>query len=662
MGADEQLPIASAKAPEDAIRIKFLCSHGGKILPKPDGQLRYVGGDTRLVSFSKNITFADLSSKLEKLFGANLSLKYQLPTEDLDTLISVTCDDDVENLVEEYDRNEARDGASRLRAFLFPRPGASVCTCHSMDDAKGLTVTSPHCACHVPAMFQMPDYLLGLENAYIVHGSRQQQQQQQHQDGDSQLSPRPLGDDTGLFVKSFRPISPTAAQREYSRQQSTKFIDSSGRGPALTTSALGPLVSNHQHMWDRRRIWDEGVVVNQRGEEKRHMDLNPEAHHHNHQQDVGNGVSMVRVASRDRIVPGFMEVSGVDTPAVFDRQPRPPLMPRADLHPEVVEESRQDGHYQGSTRHYKPPDVQRAPVSASEMQWGLSQPMASTFHMGGERTGESRRNSGDSEEGSYRKLEGHAGADGAAHSLPVIITTEVPHGLKMHEAYRHEDPVMKQQVRHGEFDQVPYDHFHHLGKGHFQQAHWQLHEPQEQQQHQISPLDPSRMGHNAHGMQRHGQSIEHHTPVGPHHHHMICPPPPSNIRTVPRSDGSSITRLPSPLYRQSASGTSAPRADPPSPRRGQVPSSGSHYPSRHGVRVPQKHEMGYLPSNKAQHGSGLSGNQAFIDQHGLYDQNDKGTLANLDPPPSQSKYFDKMTLSNQDGTLGGQVHCDDDLQ
>lgn len=664
--ADEQLPAASGKVPEDAIRIKFLCSHGGKILPKPDGQLRYVGGDTRLVSFSKSITFADLSSKLEKLFGPNLCLKYQLPSEDLDTLISVTCDDDVENLVEEYDKNEARDGASRLRAFLFPRTGASVtdsnpCTCHTIDDAKGLTVSSSHpqvadCTCPASAMFQMPGYLFGLENACIVHGCRQQ-----HQDGDNQLSPRPLVDDKSFFMKSMRPTSPLATQREYSRQQ---FIDTGGRGPALTTSALGPLVSNHhQHMWDRKKFWDEGVLVNQRGDEKRHMDLNMEAHHHNYQQDVVNGISMVRVSSKDRLVPGFMEVSGVDTLSVFDRQPRPQSIPRADVHPDVVEDSRQDGHYQGNTRHYKPPDVQRAPATASEMQWGSPQPVTSAFHTGGERSVESRRNSGDSDEGSHRKLEGHSGADGVAHSLPVIITAEVPHGLKMQEAYRHEEPMVK-QVRHGEFEQVQYDHFHHLGKGHFQPVHWQLHEPQELQQHQISTLEPVRTGHNTHGMQRHGQSLEYQIPAAAHHHHMICPP--NSIRTMPRSDASSITRL----HRQVAP-ASTPRVDPPSPRRGQVPSVGSHFTSRHGVWVLQKHDMNYLPSNKAQHPSGLPGSQAFmtaLEQPCLYDQNggqahltDKGSLANLDPPISQAQYFDKMILSTQDGTIG-QVHCDDDLQ
>lgn len=52
----------------------------------------------------------------------NITAKYQLPNEDLDALISVTTDEDVENMMDEYDRvagNRNRRSA-RLRLFLFP--------------------------------------------------------------------------------------------------------------------------------------------------------------------------------------------------------------------------------------------------------------------------------------------------------------------------------------------------------------------------------------------------------------------------------------------------------------------------------------------------------------------------------------------------------------
>lgn len=39
-------------------RVKFLCSHGGKIFPRPsDGQLKYVGGETRVISVPMDISF-----------------------------------------------------------------------------------------------------------------------------------------------------------------------------------------------------------------------------------------------------------------------------------------------------------------------------------------------------------------------------------------------------------------------------------------------------------------------------------------------------------------------------------------------------------------------------------------------------------------------------
>lgn len=40
-------------------KVKFLCSHGGKILPRPgDGSLKYVGGETRVISISRDASFS----------------------------------------------------------------------------------------------------------------------------------------------------------------------------------------------------------------------------------------------------------------------------------------------------------------------------------------------------------------------------------------------------------------------------------------------------------------------------------------------------------------------------------------------------------------------------------------------------------------------------
>jgi hypothetical protein len=51
-------------------RVRFMCTFGGRILPRPpDNQLCYVGGDNRMVAVHRHTTFASLLSKLAKLSG-----------------------------------------------------------------------------------------------------------------------------------------------------------------------------------------------------------------------------------------------------------------------------------------------------------------------------------------------------------------------------------------------------------------------------------------------------------------------------------------------------------------------------------------------------------------------------------------------------------------
>lgn len=62
----------------------------------------------------------ELMLKLSELCGASVSLRCQLPTEDLDALVSITCDEDLVNLIEEYDRTASPPSALKIRAFLSP--------------------------------------------------------------------------------------------------------------------------------------------------------------------------------------------------------------------------------------------------------------------------------------------------------------------------------------------------------------------------------------------------------------------------------------------------------------------------------------------------------------------------------------------------------------
>uniref|UniRef100_A0A0E0BIQ8 PB1 domain-containing protein n=1 Tax=Oryza glumipatula TaxID=40148 RepID=A0A0E0BIQ8_9ORYZ len=71
---------------------------------------------------------ACLQRKLREMCGWEaVCLRCQLPTEDLDALVSVTGDDDLANLLEEYDA-ASRDRLQplKIRAFLFSRTTATT--------------------------------------------------------------------------------------------------------------------------------------------------------------------------------------------------------------------------------------------------------------------------------------------------------------------------------------------------------------------------------------------------------------------------------------------------------------------------------------------------------------------------------------------------------
>ncbi|TKY73057.1 Serine/threonine-protein kinase CTR1 [Spatholobus suberectus] len=123
--ANQRVDQVSEEGGDDSVsgrKMKLMCSYGGKILPRPsDGMLRYVGGQTRIVSIKRDVSFNDLVQKMVNSFGQPVVIKYQLPGEDLDALVSVSCPDDLENMMEEYERliERSADGSPKLRVFLF---------------------------------------------------------------------------------------------------------------------------------------------------------------------------------------------------------------------------------------------------------------------------------------------------------------------------------------------------------------------------------------------------------------------------------------------------------------------------------------------------------------------------------------------------------------
>ncbi|XP_043708770.1 uncharacterized protein LOC122658001 [Telopea speciosissima] len=131
--ATQQSPGSNEESP----RVKFLCSFGGSILPRPqDGKLRYIGGETRIVSLPREITYEELMARMRELFDGAALLKYQQPDEDLDALVSVVNDDDVTNMMEEYDKLGAGDGFTRLRMFLFSHPDQDASSHFDTDERE----------------------------------------------------------------------------------------------------------------------------------------------------------------------------------------------------------------------------------------------------------------------------------------------------------------------------------------------------------------------------------------------------------------------------------------------------------------------------------------------------------------------------------------------
>ncbi|EEF37505.1 conserved hypothetical protein [Ricinus communis] len=132
--------------PVPGAKLRLMCSYGGHIIPRPhDKSLCYVGGETRMVAIDRHSTLSSLSSRLSRglLDGRSFTLKYQLPNEELDSLVSVTTDEDLDNMIEEYDRITASSSAlapSRIRLFVFFNKPETVASMGSLlDDAKSET-------------------------------------------------------------------------------------------------------------------------------------------------------------------------------------------------------------------------------------------------------------------------------------------------------------------------------------------------------------------------------------------------------------------------------------------------------------------------------------------------------------------------------------------
>ncbi|CAI9100203.1 OLC1v1037146C1 [Oldenlandia corymbosa var. corymbosa] len=112
-------------------KLKFLVSYNGTFCRRPPShKLRYTGGETRIISVDRGISFAKLKSKIATelvrpnavVSGFRFSLKYLISESfcggDEPVLISLEADDDVRTMVEEYDQAMKFSSLKRLWVFV----------------------------------------------------------------------------------------------------------------------------------------------------------------------------------------------------------------------------------------------------------------------------------------------------------------------------------------------------------------------------------------------------------------------------------------------------------------------------------------------------------------------------------------------------------------
>jgi hypothetical protein len=117
----------SGSGGQASMKVKLVCSFNGSFRPRPpSGELKYVGGEARIISVDRSIGLSELGSKISDLFPAtrppSFSLKYQLSHHASEgyspLLVTVASDGDVRCMIDEYDELELYGKHARLWVFV----------------------------------------------------------------------------------------------------------------------------------------------------------------------------------------------------------------------------------------------------------------------------------------------------------------------------------------------------------------------------------------------------------------------------------------------------------------------------------------------------------------------------------------------------------------
>ncbi|XP_042045088.1 uncharacterized protein LOC121791118 [Salvia splendens] len=96
-------------------KVKLLCSYGGQIKSRPsDHHLSYLG-DTKIVAVDRAVKILPIlrQAQIPPLRRRRDIVKYQLPGEDLDALVSLIDDDDVEHMIDRVENQPASPDPAR---------------------------------------------------------------------------------------------------------------------------------------------------------------------------------------------------------------------------------------------------------------------------------------------------------------------------------------------------------------------------------------------------------------------------------------------------------------------------------------------------------------------------------------------------------------------
>lgn len=125
----------------------------------------------------------ELASKMAEMCGSTVTIRCQLPTEDLDAPVSVTSDEDLANLIEEYDLVSS-SSPMKIRVFLNP-PKSTIAppplalpspnTSSSSSSPRSPSMSKPPLPLSPPRLTTVKNQCYGCyfhrnsRNVYLVH-------------------------------------------------------------------------------------------------------------------------------------------------------------------------------------------------------------------------------------------------------------------------------------------------------------------------------------------------------------------------------------------------------------------------------------------------------------------------------------------------------------